>query len=115
MKQKAFLLYSDNQAIIECLTDAEAGKVFKAIYQYEASEGNSAPGDLCEKTNLVFQMFKVNLDRSRAKYSEVCKKRADAGRKGGLAKASKAKQTLANLTNKNKNKNISYKRGIIDA
>lgn len=95
MTPVAFLLYHDNKTFIDRLSDDQAGKLFKAIYNYEVERLDAQ--DLDELTGMVFTFFKIALDRGRSEYEEKCKARADAGRKGGLAKASNAKKIVANV------------------
>lgn len=56
------------------------------------SEFGAEPTALNETEALAFDMMREALDRDDERYQ----KRVEAGRKGGLAKASNAKQTLAN-------------------
>jgi hypothetical protein len=100
-KAKAFLIYKDAKDIVDELSDDQAGVLFKSIFNYEV-EGN-IPKFKDKTTNIVFKMFKIHLDRAREEYSSICKKRSQAGKKGGLASASKSKQKVANATNININ------------
>lgn len=99
MTAKAFLLYLDNKPLVDKLTDAQAGKLFKAIYQYE--QDGTTPVELCALCDMVFTVFKLHLDRGRADYANKVEQRRAAGRKGGLAKASNTKQPQAKQANIN--------------
>jgi|TARA_R100000773_G_C4221126_1_gene120011 hypothetical protein len=101
MKPKAFMLFVDNKTFIDKLSTEQAGHVFKAIYEY--ADSGKEPTDLCPLCDMVFSMFRLNLDKAKTNYDDVCKKRAEAGRRGGLARASKAKQSQANASNSNSN------------
>ena len=101
MKPKAFMLFVDNKAFIDKLSTEQAGHVFKAIYDY--ADSGTEQTDLCPLCDMVFSMFRLNLDKAKTNYDDVCKKRAEAGRRGGLARASKAKQIQANASNNNSN------------
>ena len=109
IRAKAFMIFLDNKTFIDRLNYIQTGKLFKSLFNY--AEDNSLPKEqeLDSVTEMVFEIFKLNLDKSMEKYKEVCKKRAEAGRKGGLAKASNGKQTVANLPNNNSNKNNNNK------
>jgi len=101
-EKKSFLLHIDSLDILEKLSDEQAGKLFKAI----ASHHNGSDYELDNLLDLVFTPFKNQFVRESEKYKEVSKIRALNGRKGGkqkqanLAKASKSKQNLANLADK---------------
>ena len=100
-KAKAFLLFKDNKEIIVDLSDEKAGKLIKAIYKYECDD-ESPDFDGDQVLELLFKMFRIQLDRQRKEYDSICEKRAVAGRKGGKqtqANASKKKQTQANQPN----------------
>lgn len=111
--KKSFLLHIDSLDILDELTDEQAGKLFKAIKAYQKQE----EAELDSFVRIAFSPFKNQFIRDNEKYDLTCKRRAEAGRKGGeakSAKASKPKQELANASNyqqelanlaDNKNKN----------
>ena len=70
------------------LADAERGRLLKAVLLY-ATAGSAA--EPCGSERGLFMVLRSQMDADR-KESE---RRADAGRKGGLAKSSSAKQELA--------------------
>lgn len=88
-KKDSFILYTDQKAVINKLSDEQAGKLIKAIYEYV--ENGEMP-ELDTVLDLVITPFKTVLDKDKAKYEEVSKARAEAGSKGGKAKESKRKQ-----------------------
>ena len=96
MKPKAFKLYSDNMDIVNELSNEEAGELLKAIVNY-VNTGEEIQTSRAVK--LVFIPIKQQIDRDFASYEEVCEKRASAGKKGAIAKASKSKQMLADDSN----------------
>lgn len=77
---------------VEKLSDAEAGRLFKALLQYAETE--EAPS-LGGREGVLFSMFLAELRRDVEKRDRISKSRANAGKSGGLAKASKCKQKLA--------------------
>lgn len=126
MNKKSFLIYIDSLSILDELTDAQAGKLFKAIKAYhlrdlcgelrdtsldETLDGGTGSGSGMDiLTRVAFAPFKAQFERDRDKYTGISEKRRDAGRLGGLqktangsnpkqmlAKASKTEQTLAPL------------------
>ena len=92
------ILYLDTAPAIMALEPADAGALFVAILQHAGGncvEISTLPGVI----RPLFMMFSAQIDRDKAKYAEVCKERAESGRKGGLKKsanAGKSKQMLAN-------------------
>ena len=107
---KSFILYTDIGPSILELKDAEVGRLTKAIYRYVMT------GELTElkgSVKICFNMIRSHLDRDKAKYLEICQKRAEAGRKGGLSSGKSRKEanaedrsaTEAENENENENKN----------
>lgn len=106
-KQKAFLIYHDNKTFVDRLDYEQAGMLFKAILSYEVDGREPDAGELSDVVDMCFQIFKLNLDKAKADYEKRCKDKAEAGRKGGLARASKAKQSQAgNKQNQSNQQNI---------
>ena len=93
-KKDSFVLYTEQKAVINKLSDEQAGKLIKAIYKYV--ETGEMP-ELDTVLDLVITPFKTILDKDKAKYEEVSKARAEAGSKGG-------KQSKQNETSKSKSK-----------
>lgn len=97
----SFILYTEQKAVIDKLTDEQAGKIIKAIYEYV--ETDKMP-QLDNVLDLVITPFKLALDRNKAKYEKVSKIRAEAGAKGGKQK--KQMQTKDSKCNDNENVNV---------
>lgn len=92
--KKSFVLYTDIIHVFSNLTDEESGKLIKHLLAYV--------NDLNPKTDdrliqIAFEPIKLQLKRDLKHWESVIDKRRDAGKLGGLAKASKGKQELANL------------------
>lgn len=98
----SFILYTDQRAVIEKLTDEQAGKLIKAIYQY--TEEGTMP-ELDTLLEIAIIPIKQNIDKNNEKWEEERQKRSEAGRLGGLKKAknqqdsSDTKQNQAMLSN----------------
>lgn len=101
-KKDSFVLYTDQKAVLDKLSDEQAGKLIKAIYEYV--ENGEMP-ELDNVLDLVITPFKTVLDKDKAKYEEVSKARAEAGSRGGKAKESKHKQNKQLQTNESKTSN----------
>ena len=78
----SFILYIDMAQPIQTLRDAEAGRLLKAIYRYV--ETGEVPDNLKGSTAMCFSLIRRTLDRDREKYEAVRKRRAEAGRCGGI-------------------------------
>ena len=112
--KKSFVLYTDQREVFDELTDEDAGKLIKIIFAYVNDENPEVNDRLLK---VAFLPIKTQLKRDLVVWDEKKQQRAEAGRKGGLAKASnatfatndssKAKQNLANLAvNVNGNVNV---------
>ena len=73
-KKKAFILYNDYIKHIGKLSDEEAGKLFKAIFDY-VNEGKLP--DLDGMAAMAFSFIANQLDTDLQKYEETCKKRSE--------------------------------------
>ena len=88
-RSKSFVLYTDYAKHIARLTNEEAGKLFLAIFEY--AESGKVP-EFSGALMMCFSFIADQIARDKEKYQDVCKKRAEAGRKGG-------KQKQANVAN----------------
>lgn len=77
MAKKSFILYHDQKEIIDELDNEQAGKLFKAIYEYNVNKKNTLDGVL----KLVFISFKKTFDRDEQKWEDITSKRSEAGKK----------------------------------
>lgn len=94
MGKNSFILYTEIWPAIQKLDMEQRGKLFTAIMKHSLGE---APEKLDILTDVIFAFIASQMDRAEEKYQEVCRRRAEYGRRGGLAKASKSKQKLANV------------------
>jgi len=103
----SFILHKDSLCVLEELTDEQRGKLFYAIYCYQI--GQEIELDML--TKIAFSQFKNQFIRDEEQYQNTCKRRAEAGSKGGkqkVANASKSKQSVAKVAeNKKKSKSNS--------
>ena len=84
-KIKSIILYLDNMAAINCLSDASAGLIFKAILEY-ANTG-ILPKLEQEGIKALFMMFVAQIDRDTEAYIARCEKNAENARKRYKARA----------------------------
>jgi len=102
-KKTGFILFHEYAELLADLTDAEMGVFMRAIFVYETTGG--VPAFKSAAMKMAFGFIKKDLDNNRDKWDETCQKRAEAGRKGGLAKSSKSSNAttdIANLADKDK-------------
>lgn len=92
--KKSFILYADLIHTVNHLTKEEKGELFQMILEY-VNDLNPTTSDRLIKT--TFEPIKRQLKRDLQLWVKKIEARSIAGRKGGLAKASKGKQLKANL------------------
>lgn len=97
-EQKGFIVYKDLHAVVDELTDEQAGQLFKGMIAYSAN-GTEPKFDGILK--FVFIPIKQQMDRDSDKYGEKCEKmRANANKRWqSNANASKSTQLDANNAN----------------
>ena len=92
MGKKSFVLYADQKAVLEDISYEDKGMLLDALFDYVAD--GSLPHFDDNVLMLVFKVFKVTIDRDRAKYDSICERRKEYGKRGGVAKATKSYQKL---------------------
>lgn len=92
MRKNSFVIYTDCLEQLEVIPDAERGVLFLEVLKYART--GVVPTIENPFLKALFLGFKNQIDRDTAKYDEVCKKRAESGRQGGIKKA----ENLANAT-----------------
>ena len=105
--KNSFVLYTDSAEQFEILSDEQAGKLIKAVFNYAGNRILPKFDD--GMLIMAFSFIKGQIDRDSEKWEETRKKRAEAGRKGGKqtqANASSAKQTKQNQANQAVNVNV---------
>lgn len=97
--KNTIVVYKDWISIFEKLDDDEAGRLAKHLWRY-INDQEPTSDRLIE---LVFEPIRVVLKRDLKHWEEVCKKRSESGKKGGLKSGETRKQTEANEANALKN------------
>ena len=94
-EKKSFMIYCDWEQLFEGLdSNEQAGQLIQALFAF------AKRGEIAEFTGalkMAFLFMSAQIKRDADKYKRICERRAEYGRKGGKAKASKSKQALANL------------------
>ena len=102
-EQKGFIVYKDLHAVVDELTDEQAGQLFKGMIRY-FNEGKEPKFDGVLK--FVFIPIKQQMNRDSEKYDEKCEKmRANANKRWQDTKASNGMQMYANDANTKTNTN----------
>lgn len=86
-EKNSFILHTKYGSIFADMSDKQAGALIKAIFKYIAA------GDVTEGLNDVevktaFKFIKLDLDYNNAKYTELCAKRSEWGKRGARSKTS---------------------------
>ena len=109
MAMKYFHCYYDNEVAVDRLTDAQAGRLFKALLDY-ASRREEGP--LGAREQGIFDLMSLQIGRDQEKYEERCLRNRENGRKGAMV--TNSRRMAANIgqeedkeeeENKNENKN----------
>lgn len=95
--KKGFILFLNFLPMIDALTDEEAGRLIKAIMHHENGEEIDLTND--RLVQAAYLGITPQIDLQNEKWEKTKEARREAGRRGGLAKSSNAKQTLANDSN----------------
>lgn len=98
----SFILYLEHKEIFDELDNEEAGELIKAIFEYQST--GEMP-NLSKSLKLAFIPIKNSLDRNESKWEDEKQRRREAGRLGGLAKASNAKNATNNPSKPSNAKN----------
>lgn len=109
-ENKGFVLYKDWAPLVFRLTSEEKAAVFEALFRVAIGEPYEVPPSVLG----IFEFFLSQIEKNDEKWEETRQKRREAGRKGGQAKPSNAKQSQAkpstpkhnNNNNNNNNVNV---------
>lgn len=92
MKKEGFILYKSFYAPVSSLSDAQLGRLFRAIFRYRIDGISEVESDI----QMAFNFFKSQMDNEDEKYSQIVEQRRIAGRMGGRPrKDEKAKKANA--------------------
>ena len=100
MSKEAFIIHTDTWPAIKTLSAEQKGTLFEALICHQIGEPEPK---MDVQTQMAFMFMAAQMDRDNQKYQEICERRAEYGRRGGLAsaqaKASKSKQTKQKQAN----------------
>ena len=81
VEKTTFILHNEYLEQVKLLNDAQAGQLFLAILEYANAGVVSASAD--PMVNMTFLFIRQQMDKDLKKYEEICKRRSEAGKKGG--------------------------------
>ena len=90
--KKGFILFLNFLPMIDALTDEEAGRLIKAIMHHENGEEIDLTND--RLVQAAYLGITPQIDLQNEKWEKTKEARREAGRRGGLAKASNAKHKV---------------------
>lgn len=96
----SFVLYSDNQSIINLMTDEQAGLLLKTLFSYVNDENPIIDSSIV----LVFEMIKLQLKRDLKKWEQTKNGRSIAGKASAEAK----RLSKLNQQNSTNSTNVDY-------
>lgn len=117
--KNSFVLYTEYAKHLSLLSMEQRGVLFTAIMAYEL--GETLP-DMDGMTQMAFSFISEQLSRDKEKYESTCKKRSEAGSRGGRPKANESnekqddpreeeeKQTKASELDKKQSGNIAIEK-----
>lgn len=92
-----FLLKKTQIEVFKELSNEDAGKLIKGIFNYV----NNGDSELTGYLNVIFIPIKNEIDKNEERYEEVCKKNRENGRLGGRPKKEEENQEVIEETEKN--------------
>lgn len=101
-----FLLKKSQQEIFNELSNEEAGKLIKGIFQYANTEESGLDGYL----KIIFIPIKNEIDKNEKRYEEVCKKNRENGRLGGRPKKEKMEKENQEVIEKNEKNRMVFEK-----
>ena len=74
-EKKSFMIYLDNEKQVNMLTDEQAGKLFKALFEFakDGTETDFNDGMIA----MAFSFMADSIKRDTEKYESICQKRAE--------------------------------------
>ena len=79
-EKRSFVLYYDYRIHLQILTDEERGKLLMALMDY--GEKGKEP-EFEGAALMAFSFITLQMDKDAERYAETCRKRSEAGKKGG--------------------------------
>ena len=113
MTRDTILLFTSIREPVQALSDEDAGKLLKAILDYQTGEEVKLEGLL----KVVFLQVKQQIDYNNEKYESTSQKRSEAGKKGMASRwgNNKDNNVIGVITKSNKNNlNVNVNENVIN-
>ena len=81
-KPKGFFTYFHLCPVIGKLSDAQAGRLYKALLHY-GDTGEITDFDDDQSLDMVFTLMRGEIDINFERYNEMCERNRENGKKGG--------------------------------
>lgn len=91
--KKSFVVYKSWKSLFNELPPEQAGVLIQAVFSYQDGEEVDISDPVLAA---VFNLIRNQMDADNEKYMQTVNRRKEAGAKGGVAKAGKSKQKVAN-------------------
>lgn len=98
-EKKSFMIYLDNEKQVNMLTDEQAGKLFKALFEF-AKNGTETDFD-DGMIAMAFSFMADSIKRDTEKYESICQKRAENIKKRWNKKQDESNTNDTNVYNCN--------------
>lgn len=83
--KNGFILYADQRELVDSMSNEQAGELFKTIMSYVNDEDPTPRDDI----KFAFMAFKARLKFDLKKWTSICQKRSEAGKKGMASRYNK--------------------------
>lgn len=84
-KPKGFFTYFHLSSVIEKLSDAQAGQLYKALMRYgDTGELTDFADDLA--LDMAYTLMRGEIDVNFERYNEICERNRENAKKGGAPK-----------------------------
>jgi hypothetical protein len=80
--RKSFLLYTSFYRPLQCLSDEQFGRLFRAVFQYQLGEDPEVASDIA----MAFEFIKAQFEIDGVKYQARVERNRENGRRGGAPK-----------------------------
>lgn len=92
-EKDSFVLYNSYYDLIEDLNMEQRGLLLTAILEHARGENQPVLDPIVK---IAYRVIAAQLDRDRKKWEETCAKRAEAGKRGGIASGQSRRQSKQN-------------------
>ncbi len=89
---KGFFTYFHHFEVLQTLSDAQAGRLYKALLRYGCT-GELPDFSDEEGLNVAFTLFRIEIDHNFERYTEICDKRSKAGKMSAQVKKERSRHT----------------------